>query len=50
MPIVGFASDLAEAFSREPMPPSVMSEEEFERRFVIPVATRVGARHADVLL
>ena len=50
MPISAFSKELREALSREQIPGDLVSEADLERRFVVPVACELVARHADVLV
>jgi hypothetical protein len=50
MPIEKFATELAEVLRRGSIDPSVRTEQALERRFVIPVATRIAARHPDTMV
>jgi len=50
VPIARFATELLQHLERNPVPQDVSSESELERRFVIPVACRLAASHADVLV
>jgi hypothetical protein len=43
-----FADALVEAFASEKLPPDLTNESDFERRFAIPVATRVAAQFPTV--
>jgi hypothetical protein len=50
MPIGTFTTELAEGLRRGSIDPSVRTEQALERRFVIPVAARIAARHPDTLV
>lgn len=50
MPIDHLIGELVEALSHEALPANLEDEADFERRFVIPTAMRVAARHRDVLM
>lgn len=45
-----FTDDLAQALARGPIPAGLLTEQDFERKFVIPVASRVASKHPDILL
>lgn len=50
LPIRPFASELVNALTREQLPDDLCDESDFERRFIIPLASRIAAKYPDVLL
>ena len=48
--ILGFAKELVSALVQEALPANILNEQDFERRFIVPIASRIIIRHPRVSL